>query len=137
MPTAELPVVLGIDYKPAFNWWVKHMLKIRDRIIASVRKWQTRYLKKSHKLGIELPKTVEEEWRMSEQHLKSYQMGSQYRYATNLCDGIWYLTSKWRISDENQACGRRPHDQGPNYYYIHQHSVKRNSENNLDDCHFQ
>ena len=36
------------------------MLKKRDRIITSIRKWQTRYLKKSHKFGIELPKTVEE-----------------------------------------------------------------------------
>ena len=36
------------------------MLKKKDRIIASVRKWQTRYLKKSHKFGIELPKTVEQ-----------------------------------------------------------------------------
>ena len=35
------------------------MLKKRDRIIASIRKCQTRYLKKSHKFGIELPKTVE------------------------------------------------------------------------------
>ena len=36
------------------------MLKKRDGTIASVRKWQTRYLKKSHKIGIELPKTVEQ-----------------------------------------------------------------------------
>ena len=36
------------------------MLKKRDRIIASIRKWQTRYLKKSHKFGIELPKTVDQ-----------------------------------------------------------------------------
>ena len=36
------------------------MLKKRDMIIASVRNWQTRYLTKSHKFGIELPKTVEE-----------------------------------------------------------------------------
>ena len=36
------------------------MLKKRDRIIASFRKQQTRHLKRSHKLGIELPKTVEE-----------------------------------------------------------------------------
>ena len=36
------------------------MLKKRDRIIASIRKQQTRYLKRSHKCGIELPKTVEE-----------------------------------------------------------------------------
>ena len=36
------------------------MLKKRDRIITSIRRWQTRYLKRSHKFGIELPKTVEE-----------------------------------------------------------------------------
>ena len=35
------------------------MLKKRDRIITNFRKWQTRYLKKYHKFGIELSKTVE------------------------------------------------------------------------------
>ena len=50
----------GIDHEPAVNWWVKQMLKKRDRIIASIRKWQTWYLKRSHKFGIELLKTVEQ-----------------------------------------------------------------------------
>ena len=69
----------------------------KERIISSIRKWQTRYLKKSHKFGIELPKTVEQTlaldakngntlWadaypkklRMSEWHLMYYQTGSQY-----------------------------------------------------------
>ena len=36
------------------------MLKKRDRIIASIRRQQTRYLRRSHKFGIELPKTVEQ-----------------------------------------------------------------------------
>ena len=36
------------------------MLKKWDRIIASIGKQQTRYLKKSHKFGIELHKTVEQ-----------------------------------------------------------------------------
>ena len=36
------------------------MLKKRDRIIASIRKRQTRYLRRSHKFGIELPKTVKQ-----------------------------------------------------------------------------
>ena len=57
---AELAVAQGIEHELAFNWWVKHMLKKRDRIISSVRKWQTRYLKRSHKFGIEFPKTVEQ-----------------------------------------------------------------------------
>ena len=45
--TAEFAVVQGIDHEPAFDWWVKHLLKKRDRIIASIIKWQTIHLKKS------------------------------------------------------------------------------------------
>ena len=36
------------------------MVKKRDRIVANIRKWQTRYLKRSHEFGIEPPKTVEQ-----------------------------------------------------------------------------
>ena len=60
MQTTELAVVQGIDHEQAFNWWVKHMLKKRDRLVASIIKQQTRYLKKGHKFDIELPKTVEQ-----------------------------------------------------------------------------
>ena len=48
------------NQKPAFKWWIKHVLKKRHRIIASIKKWQATYLKRSHKFGIELPKTVEQ-----------------------------------------------------------------------------
>ena len=58
--TAEFAVAQGIDHEPPYNWLVKHELKKKDRTIASVRKWQRRYLKRSHKFGIEHPKTVEE-----------------------------------------------------------------------------
>ena len=34
--TAEFAIAQVIDYKPAFNWWVKHMLKKRDKTIASI-----------------------------------------------------------------------------------------------------
>ncbi len=37
-----------------------HVLKNRDRIISLVRKQTTRYLKRTHKFGIEVPKTVKE-----------------------------------------------------------------------------
>ena len=58
--TAEFTLAKGIDHESAFNWWVKHVLKKRDRIIASIIKRQMRYLKRSHKFGIELPKIVEQ-----------------------------------------------------------------------------
>ena len=90
--TAEFAVVYGIDHGPAFNWWVKNVLKKRDRIIDSIRKQQTKCLKKSH-----LPNTVEQAYALNVKNgnilwadaiskemknvrvaFKSYQMGSQY-----------------------------------------------------------
>ena len=52
--TAEFAVVEGFNHEPACNWLVMHVLKKRDRINASVRKWQR------HKFGIDLPKTVKQ-----------------------------------------------------------------------------
>ncbi len=50
----------GIDHKLAFNWWVPHVLKKHDRIISLVRKQTTRYLKRTHRFGIDVLKTVKE-----------------------------------------------------------------------------
>jgi hypothetical protein len=58
--TAKYAKILGINLEPAFNWWVPHVLRKRDRIISLVRKRNPRYLKRTHKFGIELPKTVKE-----------------------------------------------------------------------------
>jgi hypothetical protein len=60
LETTEYAVTQGIDHKPAFNWWVPHVLKKHDWIISLVRKRTTRYLKRTHKFGIEVPKTVKE-----------------------------------------------------------------------------
>jgi hypothetical protein len=56
--TAEYAVTKDIDHEPAFNWWVPHVLNKHDQIISLVCKQTTRYLKKTHKFGIEVPKTV-------------------------------------------------------------------------------
>ena len=60
LETAEFAVTAGIDHEPAYNWWVPHTLKKRDRIISMVKRRNTRYLKRTHKFGIEVPKTVAE-----------------------------------------------------------------------------
>ena len=52
---AEFAVSQGIDHEPAFAWWVPYTLKKRDRIIASVN---ARYHKRTHKFGIEIPKSM-------------------------------------------------------------------------------
>jgi hypothetical protein len=56
--TAEYAVTKGLGHEPAFNWWVSHVLKKRDQIISLVRRKTIRYLKRTHKFGIEIPKTV-------------------------------------------------------------------------------
>ncbi len=50
----------GIDHELAFDWWVLHVLKKHDRVISLVCKRTTCYLKRTHKFGIEVPKTVKE-----------------------------------------------------------------------------
>ena len=58
--TAEYAHHQGISHEPAFNWWAPSVLKKRDRIISLVRKRNPRYLKKTHKFGIEVLTTVAE-----------------------------------------------------------------------------
>ncbi len=51
---------MGINHKPAFNWWVPHVLRKRDQIISAVAKRSAHFLKWTHKFGIEIPRTVKE-----------------------------------------------------------------------------
>ena len=57
---AEFTFAAQIADEPAFNWWVSWVLKKRDQIISLVKRQSARYHKRTHKFGIELPKTVEE-----------------------------------------------------------------------------
>jgi hypothetical protein len=54
---AEYAVASRIEEEPAFKWWVRHTLRKRDRIIKKVK---SRYWKRTHKYGIELPHSVKE-----------------------------------------------------------------------------
>ena len=54
---ADYVVANKIACEPAFAWWVPFTLKTRNRIIAAVNK---RYMLRTHKFGIRVPKTVEE-----------------------------------------------------------------------------
>jgi hypothetical protein len=54
---AEYAVGKYLQDKPAFVWWVPHILNKRHRIISSVTK---HYLKWNHKFGTEIPVTCNE-----------------------------------------------------------------------------
>jgi hypothetical protein len=59
----EYAVTKNLHDEPYFAWWVPHVLKKRNRIIASVTK---RYHKFTHKFGIQVPKTWDEAVKLDE-----------------------------------------------------------------------
>jgi hypothetical protein len=65
---AEYAVAQGIDDEPAFNWWVCAVLRKREHIIALVKKRSTRFLKKTHKFGIEVPRSVAEAYALDKKN---------------------------------------------------------------------
>lgn len=54
---ANYAIRVGIDNEPCFVWWIKSMLKQRKLYINLSH---TRYAMRSHKIGIKVPRTVEE-----------------------------------------------------------------------------
>jgi len=60
--TAEYAVANKIIEEPAFAWWARSVLRKRDRIILKVK---LRYWKRTHKYGIQLPKSVKEALRIN------------------------------------------------------------------------
>ena len=53
--TAEYAVEHRLSEEPAFAWWVKDVLKKRNRILSKVK---TKYWQRTHKFGIEIPRDV-------------------------------------------------------------------------------
>jgi hypothetical protein len=54
---AEYAISRHLDKETAFRWWVQKTLRKRDRWVCKVK---TRYLKRTHKYGVELPKSLKE-----------------------------------------------------------------------------
>jgi hypothetical protein len=83
--TAEYAKILGIDHEPAFNWWVPHVLRKRDRIISLVRKRNSRYLKRMHKFGIESPKTVNEALELDKKNGNTFRADAIAKEMKDVC----------------------------------------------------
>jgi hypothetical protein len=58
---AEYVMSQNLQDLPAFRWWTRDTLRRRDRIIKAVK---ARYLKCTHKYGIQMPKTMEEAYEL-------------------------------------------------------------------------
>lgn len=61
---AEYAVGNKIDQEPAFAWWVPFTLRKRDRIIKKVK---SKYWSRTHKYGVQLPKTVQDALRIDKE----------------------------------------------------------------------
>jgi hypothetical protein len=68
LETAKYAVTMGIDNGLAFNWWVPHVLRKRDQIISVVVKRSACYLERTHKFGIEIPRTVKKTLELDHQN---------------------------------------------------------------------
>jgi hypothetical protein len=64
LQVAKYAVMQGIEDKPAFNWWVTFVLMKREQIIKALKGRQAKYLNKSFKFGIEVPRTVKEAYEL-------------------------------------------------------------------------
>jgi hypothetical protein len=60
---ASYAATKNLHDEPDFAWWVPHVLKKRNRIIAAMTK---RYHKRTHKFGIQFPKTWDEAVKLDE-----------------------------------------------------------------------
>ena len=63
---AEATIAFGVSKEPAFNWWVKHVLKHRERLINKLKLHVVR--KGRLKFGIQIPGTVEEALRLDNEN---------------------------------------------------------------------
>ena len=67
--TVEYAIAQEIDHEPGFNWWVNAVLNKRESIISLVKKrGNARYLKKTHKFGVEVPKTEAEAYALDKKN---------------------------------------------------------------------
>ncbi len=61
---AQFAQVNNLQDLPAFRWWVPDNLKRCKRILKAVK---TRYVKRTHKYGIRLPKSVDEAYAIDQE----------------------------------------------------------------------
>ena len=65
IPLADYAVANNIQSEPAFAWWVPFTLKKRTAIISKVK---SKYWQRTHKYGIQVPKSVKEAYAIDRQN---------------------------------------------------------------------
>ena len=94
--TAEYAVAQGLDSEPAFNWWVPHVIKKRAHIISLVKKRSAHYLYKTHKFGVQVPKSAKHALELDKQNGNTFWKDSIAKEMKNVCVAF-------QILDENEG----------------------------------
>ena len=79
--TAEYACMRGIDKEPAFIWWVGYTIKKCDRMIAVIN---AKLRKKTHKYGIEIPRSVEHAYRIDKEDGSTFWRNAIKKEMTNV-----------------------------------------------------
>ena len=86
--TAEYAVSVGIDYQPAFSWWVHQTLKVRDKIVVAA----TRRMRQSKfKFGVEVPRDLDHVKKLDTDNGNTFWMDALKLGMTNLVCGLHIL----------------------------------------------
>ena len=89
---AEYAVGNQIHTEPAFDWWVRTVLRRRDYIIAKVK---TRYWKRTHKFGLEVPKTVERALQIDQETGTTFWRSALDKEMKNVPLSKFWMTTRW------------------------------------------
>ena len=79
----------------AFAWWVPHVLRKRNRIIAAVK---SKYWTRTHKFGIRIPKSVEEARRLDRENGDTLWWDAICKEMKNVCIFFKSLMEMWMTS---------------------------------------
>ena len=93
--TTEYSVAQGLYGEPAFNWWVPHVIKKRAHIISLVKKISARYLKKTHRFGVQVPNSAKHAFELDKNNGNTFWKDSIPKEMKNVCVAF-------QILDENE-----------------------------------
>jgi hypothetical protein len=97
---AEYAATKNLHDEPAFAWWVHHILKKRNRIIAAVTK---RYHNHTHKFGIQVPKTWDEAVKLDEGNSNTLWQDTIRKEMNNVCIAFKVINGEEAISPTYQS----------------------------------
>ena len=85
---AEFVTAKDIANEPAFIWWVPYTLRKRERIVSAV---ESRLKVKTHKFGVEVPRSVEHAYSLDERNNNTYWRDAIKKEMTNVSVAFDFL----------------------------------------------